>query len=99
MSRINPSTSAKLNGGRMVALRVLPEQLGLDPKIVYGWARRGVRGRRLPTINLAGWRYTTIQACNQFVADVNNWSQPPELGPRLGMCLGSLVFVEEEGIT
>ena len=94
MTRINPSASAQLNGGTLIALRVLTEKLGQHPKIVYGWARRGVHGYRLPTIRLAGWRHTTIQAFNQFVADVNGWSQPYEPGDRLGVCLGRLGFVE-----
>ena len=93
--RIEPSASAQLNGGTLIALRVLTEKLGQHPKIVYHWARRGgVRGHRLPTINLAGWRHMTIQAFNQFVADVNGWSRPSEPGDQLGVCLGMLAFVE-----
>ena len=93
--RIEPSASAQLNGGTLIALRVLTEKLGQHTKIVYGWARcGGVRGHRLPTICLAGWRHTTIQAFNQFVADVNGWSQPYEPGDRLGVCLGRLAFEE-----
>ena len=94
--RIEPSASAQLNGGTLIALRVLTEKLGQHPKVVYGWARRGVHGYRLPTICLAGWRHTTIQAFNQFVADVNGWSQPYEPGDRLGVCLGMLAFEEVE---
>ena len=95
--RIEPSASAKLNGGRLIALRTLVKQLGLSPKTVYGWARRGgVRGHRLPTICLAGWRHTTIQAVNQFVADVNDWSRPYETGDRLGFCLGLLAYEDDE---
>ena len=96
MSRINPIASAKLNGGRVIAMRMLIEKVGLDPKLVYGWARRGVSGRRLPTVNLAGWRYTTVQAFNQFVADVNGWSQPSVTGAQLDFCLGILPSVREE---
>ena len=95
MSRINPIASAKLNGGRMIAMRVLTEKLGLDPKLVYGWARCGVHGHRLPTINLAGWRYTTIQAVNKFVADINGWEWPLEIGDRLVFCVGKLAFDDD----
>jgi hypothetical protein len=95
MKRIDPIVSAKLNGGRMIALRVLTRELRLDPMTTYSWARRGVDGHRLATISLAGWRYTTIQAFNQFVADVNGWSQPRETGPRLGGCLGKLSHARE----
>ena len=94
MTRINPSVSAKLNGGRLISLRALVKEPDLSPTIVYGWARRGVHGYRLPTICLAGWRHTTIQAFNQFVADVNGWSQPYEPGDQLGVCLGRLGFEE-----
>jgi len=95
--RIEPSASAQLNGGTLIALRVLTEKLGQHPKIVYHWARRGgVRGHRLPTINLAGWRHMTIQAFNQFVADVNGWSRPSEPGDQLGFCLGLLAYEEDE---
>jgi hypothetical protein len=94
MARINPIASAKLNGGRLIALRVLAEKFDLDPLRVFGWARRrGVRGHRLTTISLGGWRYTTIQEFNQFVADVNGWSQPCEKGPYLSFCLGVLPYI------
>ena len=96
MSRINPIASKKLSGGRLIALRVLPERLGLSPKIVYDWARRGVYGHRLTTINLGGWRYTTIQAVNKFVADVNDWGQPLEKGNHLSYCLGLLAYEQAE---
>ena len=95
--RIDPSASAKLNGGTLVPLRVLVKELGLSPKTVYGWARRGgVHGHRLPTICLAGWRHTTRQAFNKFVADVNGWGQPLEKGNQLGYCLGLLAYDDDE---
>jgi hypothetical protein len=90
--RIDPSISRKFNGQTLILLRVLVKKLRLSPKTVYGWARRGgVRGHRLPTICLAGWRHTTIQAFNQFVADVNGWVQPRQKGDQLSYCLGLLV--------
>jgi hypothetical protein len=96
MNKINPLVSRQLNGGRLIALRRLVETLPPKPKTVYRWARRGgVRGHRLPTINLGGWRYTTIQAFNQFVADVNEWSRPSESGDRLGFNLGLLAVDED----
>jgi hypothetical protein len=96
MSRINPTASAKLNGGSLIAMRFLAEKLHLDPRMVLGWSRRrGVLGHRLTTISLGGWRYTTIEVFNQFVADVNGWSESTETGPWLGFYLGILPFINE----
>ena len=95
--RIDPLVSRKFNGEILVPLRMLVNELGLSPKTVYSWARRGgVRGHRLPTVCLAGWRHTTIQAFNRFVADVNDWGQPLEKGNQLSYCLGLLAYEEDE---
>jgi hypothetical protein len=97
MSRIDPAISRRFNGQTLILLRVLVKKLGLSPKTVYGWARRGgVRGHRLPTICLAGWRHTTVQAFNQFVADVNGWEQPLQKGDQLCYCLGLLAYEEDD---
>jgi hypothetical protein len=78
--RIDPSASAKLNGGTLVPLRVLVKELGLSPKTVYGWARRGgVHGCRLPTICLAGWRHTTRKALAEFLTALNDESMSVDL--------------------
>ncbi len=96
MSRINPIAWRKLSGGRWIALRFLAGKLDLDPRMVLRWSRRrGVRGHRLTTVSLGGWRYTSIQEFNQFVADVNGWSEPTETGSGLGYYLGILPFINE----
>lgn len=78
MTKISPTLSAQLNGGTLIALSVLTDQLDQQSHIVSGWARRGVRGHRLPTICLAGRRYTTVQAYQRFVAHINGSEQPLE---------------------
>jgi hypothetical protein len=87
---IEPSVAANLNGGTLISLRVLAEKLRQDPQTVSGWARHGVHRRRLPTTTFAALTYTTVQAFNHFVADVNGWSQPIETGARLSLGLGRL---------
>lgn len=87
MTKIDPTRSAQLNGGTLIALSVLTDQLDQQPHIVSGWARRGVRGHRLPTIVLAGRRYTTVQACQRFAALVNTAAGKEN---PLSDCLGRL---------
>jgi hypothetical protein len=85
---IEPSVAANLNGGTLIGLTVLAENLGQAPQTLSGWARDGVQSRRLPTISLAGQKYTTVQEFSKFVADVSGWSQPIETGARQDLNLG-----------
>ncbi len=76
--RIDPLVARQLQGGTLIALDVLADQLHQAPHIVLGWARQGVRGHRLPAIVLAGRRYTTLQACHRFVAHSHGSESPFE---------------------
>ncbi len=96
MTRIDTAVAAKFKGGRLISLRALTQQLGQHPTTVYAWARRGVEGQRLPTIRLGGWRYTTIQAFNQFVENVDGWSGPRKRGASLDLRLGRLTEHQQE---
>jgi hypothetical protein len=83
MSRIDQLTARKLHGGRLVALKVLARQFGGNPLTVYHWARRSAGEDRLPTINLCGWRYTTLQAFAEHVVKIYGANLPPEIARRV----------------
>ncbi len=96
---IEESVAANLNGGTLIGLAVLAEKMRQNPQTLSGWASDGVRGRRLPTISLAGLEYTTVQEFSKFVADVNYWSEPVEIGVGQDLNLGCRACVARNKTT
>lgn len=72
---------------------------GVAPETAWRWALRGVRGVRLESTIIGGRRYTSREACERFLAQLNGEPEPPPAPPeRTSRAEAAARALDEAGI-